>query len=42
MQIIIELPDDIADQLEPSNVSRRALELIAADDYRQGRKLRCI
>ncbi|HAZ44506.1 MAG TPA: hypothetical protein DDW76_05195 [Cyanobacteria bacterium UBA11369] len=39
MQITIELPDDIANQLElqPANFSRRILELIAADNYRQGR-----
>jgi predicted HTH domain antitoxin len=37
MQITIELPDDIANQLQPGNISRRVLELIAADHYRQGR-----
>jgi predicted HTH domain antitoxin len=39
MQITIELPDDIANQLQlqPANISRRVLELIAADNYRQGR-----
>ena len=39
MQIMIKLPDDIANQLQlqPANVSRRILELIAADNYRQGR-----
>jgi len=39
MQITIELPDDIANQLQlqPANLSRRILELIAADNYRQGR-----
>ncbi len=41
MQITIELPDDIANQLQlqlqPTNISRRVLELIAADNYRQGR-----
>ena len=39
MQITIELPDDIANQLQlqPANISRRILELIAADNYRQGR-----
>jgi predicted HTH domain antitoxin len=38
MQITIELPDDIANQLKlrPADVSRRVLELIAADHYRQG------
>lgn len=36
MQIAIELPDDIVNQLQPANVSRRVLELIAADRYRQG------
>ncbi len=38
MQITIELPDDIANQLQlqPANISRRILELIAADNYRQG------
>jgi len=35
MQITIELPDDIAKQLQPGNISRRVLELIAADHYRQ-------
>jgi len=36
---MIELPDDIANQLQlqPANISRRILELIAADNYRQGR-----
>jgi predicted HTH domain antitoxin len=39
MQIMIELPDDIANQLQlqPANISRRILELIVADNYRQGR-----
>lgn len=37
MQIAIELPDDIANQLQTVNLSRRVLELIAADYYRQGR-----
>jgi len=39
MQITIELPDDIANQLQlqPANISRRIWELIAADNYRQGR-----
>jgi len=43
MQITIELPDDIANQLQlqpqlqPANFSRRISELIAADNYRQGR-----
>lgn len=37
MEIKIELPDDIANQLKPINISRRFLELIAADQYRQGR-----
>ncbi|MEH1891584.1 MAG: UPF0175 family protein [Nostoc sp.] len=38
MHILIELPDNIANQLqlEPANISRRILELIAADSYRQG------
>jgi predicted HTH domain antitoxin len=36
MQIEIELPDDIANQLLPVDVSRRILELIVADRYRQG------
>ncbi|GAA6620524.1 UPF0175 family protein [Scytonema sp. NUACC26] len=39
MQITIVLPDDIANQLnlQPEVISRRVLELIAADHYRQGR-----
>ncbi len=37
MQINIEIPENIADQLQTSNLSRRILELIAADSYRQGR-----
>lgn len=37
MQITIELPDDLANLLQPPNISRRVLELIAADNYRQGR-----
>ncbi|NET35440.1 MAG: UPF0175 family protein [Cyanothece sp. SIO1E1] len=36
MQLTIELPDAIANQLRPIDVSRRILELIAADQYRQG------
>ena len=36
MQITIEFPDDIANQLQSINISRRFLELIAADHYRQG------
>lgn len=36
MQIAIELPDDIVNQLQPVNLSRRILELIVADRYRQG------
>jgi len=38
MQITIELPDEIANQLQlqPANISHRILELIAADQYRQG------
>ncbi|MBM0745530.1 UPF0175 family protein (plasmid) [Phormidium sp. CLA17] len=36
MQITIELPDDIANQLQAGDSSRRVLELIAADRYRQG------
>lgn len=37
MQITINLPDDIANQLSSGNISHRVLELIAADSYRQGR-----
>ena len=37
MQLTIELPDDVASQLQPVNPSRRVLELIVADHYRQGR-----
>ncbi|MEC4883998.1 MAG: UPF0175 family protein [Scytonema sp. PMC 1070.18] len=39
MQITIVLPDDIVNQLnvQPEAISRRVLELIAADHYRQGR-----
>ena len=37
MQITIELPDNIANQLQSGNISRRVLELIAADHYRQRR-----
>ncbi|MEO1353342.1 MAG: UPF0175 family protein [Cyanobacteria bacterium J06635_15] len=38
MQITIELPDSIANQLQSksANIARRVLELIAADNYRQG------
>ncbi len=38
MQITLELPDDIANQLQlqPANISHRILELIVADNYRQG------
>jgi len=35
MQIAIELPSDIVNQLQSVNISRRILELIAADRYRQ-------
>lgn len=34
MQIAIELPDDIVNQLQPVNLSRRILELIVADRFR--------
>jgi hypothetical protein len=39
MQITIELPDNIGDrlQLKSPNLSRRILELIVADNYRQGK-----
>jgi predicted HTH domain antitoxin len=37
MHITIEIPDDLANQLQPANFSYRILELIAADNYRQGR-----
>jgi hypothetical protein len=37
MQITIELPDDLVNQLQPVEVSRRVLELVVADHYRQGR-----
>lgn len=37
MRIAIELPDDIAEQLRSIDVSRRFLELLAADHYRHGR-----
>ena len=39
MYITIELPDDIANQLQlqPTKVPHRILELIASDHYRQGR-----
>jgi len=36
MQITIELPDEIANQLQADNIAVRVLELIAADRYRQG------
>jgi hypothetical protein len=34
MQIAIELSEDIINQLQPVNLSRRILELIVADRYR--------
>jgi predicted HTH domain antitoxin len=37
MQITIDLPDNIADQLQSEDISRRVLELLVADYYRQGR-----
>lgn len=37
MQITIDLPDDIANQLRSENASRRILELLAADYYRKDR-----
>lgn len=36
MQIAVEIPDDIANQLNLVDASRRFLELIVADRYRQG------
>jgi len=36
MKITIEVPDRIANQLKSANISRRILELIVADSYRQG------
>ncbi|SKB12286.1 conserved hypothetical protein [Planktothrix sp. PCC 11201] len=36
MQITLELPDEIAEKLQSVNISRRILELITADYYRQG------
>ena len=38
MQVIVELPDDIVDQVRASfgDVSRRVLEAFAADSYRSG------
>jgi predicted HTH domain antitoxin len=38
MQITIEIPDNMSDrlQLKSPNLSRRILELIVADNYRQG------
>ncbi len=35
MQITIEISDDIAQRLQSADISRRILELIAADQYRQ-------
>jgi Uncharacterised protein family (UPF0175) len=37
MKITIDLPDNVANQLQSHNISRRVLELIAADYYRQER-----
>lgn len=39
MQIMIEIPDNIANQLQlqSSKISQRILELIVADNYRQGK-----
>lgn len=37
MQITIDLPDNIAHQISPNNISRRVLELIVTDSDRQGR-----
>lgn len=37
MHITIELPDDVANQLQSGDISRRVLELIVADHYRQER-----
>ena len=38
MQIMIEIPDHLANQLQlqPSQISQKVLELIVADNYRQG------
>lgn len=39
MQITIEIPDDIAQRLEPAttDLSHRLLEVIVADAYRRGK-----
>ena len=37
MQITIDLPDTLPTQLLPASLSRRILELLIADQYRQGR-----
>lgn len=38
MQVTIQIPDDLAERLGPdaANLSRRALEALAADEYRSG------
>jgi predicted HTH domain antitoxin len=37
MQITLKIPDEIPEKLQPVNISRRILELITADYYRQGK-----
>lgn len=39
MQLIVQIPDEMAQRLSstPGDLSRRALEALAADEYRHGR-----
>jgi len=38
MEVTVQIPDDLASRLGPtSDLSRRALEALAAEEYRQGR-----
>ena len=39
MNVIVEIPDDVAERLSAAggDLSRRALEALLADEYRQGR-----
>ena len=37
MNVTLQIPDDIADQLERGDLPRRALEALAIEEYRSGR-----
>ena len=37
MNVTLQIPDDIADQLERGDLPRRALEALAIEEYKSGR-----